>query len=92
MAARLNPYLHFAGNAREAMDFYRSLGKVPVVLRKEIESGVGEMGVSGSGNGASGTSTSLGSRCSPGPCGCATHRFASAVNAPRNSPAMPRWT
>ena len=25
MAARLNPYLHFSGNAREAMEFYRSV-------------------------------------------------------------------
>jgi PhnB protein len=25
MATRLNPYLHFAGNAREAMEFYRSV-------------------------------------------------------------------
>ena len=25
MAARLNPYLHFSGTAREAMEFYRSV-------------------------------------------------------------------
>lgn len=25
MAVRLNPYLHFSGNAREAMEFYRSV-------------------------------------------------------------------
>ena len=25
MATRLNPYLHFSGNAREAMEFYRSV-------------------------------------------------------------------
>jgi PhnB protein len=25
MTVRLNPYLHFAGNAREAMEFYRSV-------------------------------------------------------------------
>ena len=44
MAARLNPYLHFAGNAREAMEFYRSVlgGHLEVMTFGDVGGGGGE--------------------------------------------------
>jgi PhnB protein len=44
MALRLNPYLHFAGNAREAMEFYRSVlgGQLEVMTFGDVGGGGGE--------------------------------------------------
>ena len=44
MAARLNPYLHFSGNAREAMEFYRSVlgGELDVMTFGDAGGGGGE--------------------------------------------------
>jgi PhnB protein len=44
MALRLNPYLHFAGNAREAMEFYRSVlgGQLEVMTFGDMGGGGGE--------------------------------------------------
>ena len=44
MATRLNPYLHFSGNAREAMEFYRSVlgGKLDVMTFGDVGGGGGE--------------------------------------------------
>jgi PhnB protein len=44
MALRLNPYLHFAGNAREAMEFYRSVlgGHLEVMTFGDVGGGGGE--------------------------------------------------
>jgi PhnB protein len=41
MATRLNPYLHFAGNAREAMEFYRSVlgGRLDVMTFGDVGGG-----------------------------------------------------
>lgn len=41
MAARLNPYLHFSGNAREAMEFYRSVlgGQLDVMTFGDVGGG-----------------------------------------------------
>ncbi len=41
MAARLNPYLHFSGNAREAMEFYRSVlgGRLDVMTFGDVGGG-----------------------------------------------------
>ena len=44
MATRLNPYLHFSGNAREAMEFYRSVlgGELDVMTFADVGGGGGE--------------------------------------------------
>ncbi|TFV63654.1 VOC family protein [Geodermatophilus sp. DF01-2] len=44
MAARLNPYLHFSGDAREAMEFYRSVlgGQLEVMTFGDVGGGGGE--------------------------------------------------
>ena len=44
MATRLNPYLHFSGNAREAMEFYRSVlgGQLDVMTFGDVGGGGGE--------------------------------------------------
>ncbi|MGY1706836.1 VOC family protein [Geodermatophilus sp. SYSU D00697] len=44
MATRLNPYLHFSGNAREAMEFYRSVlgGELQVMTFGDVGGGGGE--------------------------------------------------
>ncbi|MGY1667609.1 VOC family protein [Geodermatophilus sp. SYSU D00696] len=44
MAVRLNPYLHFSGNAREAMDFYRSIlgGHLEVMTFGDMGGGGGQ--------------------------------------------------
>ena len=44
MATRLNPYLHFSGNAREAMEFYRSVlgGELDVMTFGDAGGGGGE--------------------------------------------------
>ena len=44
MATRLNPYLHFSGNAREAMEFYRSVlgGQLDVMTFGDAGGGGGE--------------------------------------------------
>jgi PhnB protein len=44
MAVRLTPYLHFAGNARAAMEFYRSVlgGRLDVVTFGDAGGGGGE--------------------------------------------------
>ncbi len=44
MAVRLNPYLHFSGNAREAMEFYRSVlgGRLDVMTFGNVGGGGGE--------------------------------------------------
>ena len=44
MAIRLNPYLHFSGNAREAMEFYRSVlgGELDVMTFGDAGGGGGE--------------------------------------------------
>ena len=44
MAARLDPYLHFSGNAREAMQFYRSVlgGELQVMTFGDVGGGGGE--------------------------------------------------
>ncbi len=44
MTVRLNPYLHFAGNAREAMDFYRSVlgGTLDVMTFGDVGGGGGQ--------------------------------------------------
>ena len=41
MAARLNPYLHFTGNAREAMGFHRSVlgGELDVMTFGNVDGG-----------------------------------------------------
>jgi PhnB protein len=41
MAARLNPYLHFSGNAREAVEFYRSVlgGELQVMTFGDVGGG-----------------------------------------------------
>ncbi len=41
MAVRLNPYLHFSGNAREAMEFYRSVlgGRLDVMTFGNVGGG-----------------------------------------------------
>ena len=41
MAARLNPYLQFSGNAREAMEFYRSVlgGRLDVMTFGDVGGG-----------------------------------------------------
>ncbi|MGY1689912.1 VOC family protein [Geodermatophilus sp. SYSU D01105] len=44
MATRLNPYLDFSGNAREAMEFYRSVlgGELQVMTFGDVGGGGGE--------------------------------------------------
>jgi len=44
MATRLNPYLHFSGNAREAMEFCRSVlgGELDVMTFGDVGGGGGE--------------------------------------------------
>ena len=44
MAVRLNPYLHFSGNAREAMELYRSVlgGHLEVMTFGDVGGGGGE--------------------------------------------------
>lgn len=42
MSISLNPYLNFAGNAREAMEFYRSVFGGELTVATFGESGVGE--------------------------------------------------
>src|SRR3712207_5003228 len=44
MAARLNPYLHFSGTAREAMEFYRSVlgGELDVMTFGDAGGGGGQ--------------------------------------------------
>ena len=44
MATRLNPYLHFSGNAREAMEFYRSVlgGELDVMTFADVGGGGSE--------------------------------------------------
>lgn len=41
MATRLNPHLHFSGNAREAMEFYRSVlgGELDVMTFGDVGGG-----------------------------------------------------
>jgi PhnB protein len=44
VAVRLNPYLHFSGNAREAVEFYRSVlgGELQVMTFGDVGGGGGE--------------------------------------------------